>query len=33
LIGGLVVSMLRSLLVWQLITDEPTCYKMFHKSY
>jgi len=32
LIGGLVVSGLSGLLSWHLITDEPTCYKMFRKT-
>ena len=32
LIGGLIVSWLASLLCMHVITDEPTCYKMFKKS-
>ena len=32
LLGGLVVSFLTSLLTWKRVTDEPTCYKMYHKT-
>lgn len=32
LFGGLVVSLLTSLLVRRIVTDEPTCYKMYHNS-
>lgn len=29
LLGGLAVSLLTSLLWWSIVTDEPTCYKVF----
>lgn len=32
LIGGLVVSLLTSILTLTLVTDEPTCYKMYRKK-
>lgn len=32
LFGGLTVSFLTSLLALRLVTDEPTCYKMYHKK-
>lgn len=32
LFGGLVVSFLTTLLSRRLVTDEPTCYKMYHNS-
>lgn len=32
LLGGLLVSFVSSLWAMQVITDEPTCYKMFRKS-
>ena len=32
LFWGLFVSFLTSLLVWRLVSDEPTCYKMYRKS-
>ena len=31
-IGGLVVSWLTTLLARKIVTDEPTCYKMYHNS-